>query len=753
MSSSFNRNIDRLRQGERANTQRSISQRTNMAARVGDQGIRDAAAVADSLKEFSSTLKEFHEYHKEEQEKIGFNEYKQYKKVNAEKYLELENQITQAEGNQKKIEELRRRQLELKGKDGYVDAERISHLSDFAQVSFLKQKLQNVIPTFEPKFQDAMQNSDQEITIGGIKYKSKDIHNDNTHPLEFKKAAIEHHSDNIWKNSGLDQYSPEMLEYAGVTEAFDKAKKSLNDKYTQRYNIEKSSVHREKHEKAFDESPITGDSIELLHKGSYSTFDGKGNLMDRAGAWKVVEAKLLSRALSSGEEPDVFINNVLDQEIPEDWARELGVPKGTTFNQHWPNKAGTIIAAAEKSIADKVKADKAYGDSWVQGKINDFNDKTRQGPLTEAQVEQEKLVFTSRGIPVPDDLLDYLTPFDQDVEEDKANIIEMMKTNPEEITEQYLKGKNPFAREGIPGLDALVKANEQEVLTKVTGPNGTLEPSKAIKSLLDTTLDGMNLVGNEKDETFVHSKAAIEHAYLEKYYQNINDGMTPDVAAYQALNGENGVLTDIRTNQNDSQYLVAPNHHTQVNKFKPNEVLLGEIESAKIELNAGVNPEEVHIGGPYADKHLETIQENIKKYGLWRGLDKSKQSVQYYQGISRGKKFASGGNYVTLIDSQLRLKGHPGFFGSEMDVFAYNHPELALNKINFDYAEGDILDNMGFKEVWNESLNLLNFKDIDHWLQASSDINDSTSGDTGFWSEVDNISFINDYDLEFGEIF
>ena len=60
---------------------------------------------------------------------------------------------------------------------------------------------------------------------------------------------------------------------------------------------------------------------------------------------------------------------------------------------------------------------------------------------------------------------------------------------------------------------------------------------------------------------------------------------------------------------------------------------------------------------------------------------------------------------------------------------------------------------MGYKEVWNESLNLLNFKDIDHWLQASGDINDSTSGDTGFWSEVDNISFITDYDLEFGERF
>ena len=70
-----------------------------------------------------------------------------------------------------------------------------------------------------------MQNSDKELTINGVTFKTKDIHNDNTDPLEFKKAGIEAHADSIWKNSGLNRYSPEMLEWAGVTEAFDKAKK------------------------------------------------------------------------------------------------------------------------------------------------------------------------------------------------------------------------------------------------------------------------------------------------------------------------------------------------------------------------------------------------------------------------------------------------------------------------------------------------------------------------------------------------
>ena len=104
-------------------------------------------------------------------------------------------------------------------------------------------------------------------------------------------------------------------------------------------------------------------------------------------------------------------------------------------------------------------------------------------------------------------------------------------------------------------------------------------------------------------------------------------------------------------------------------------------------------------------------------------------------------------------DSQLRLNspGHPGFFGAEIDINNYNH-KLALNKALFDYESGLIDDKFGFSEVWNDSLRTLEFNDIDHWLHASGNIKDSFDIDSGFWSEADNISFITDYDLEFGEI-
>ena len=79
--------------------------------------------------------------------------------------------------------------------------------------------------------------------------------------------------------------------------------------------------------------------------------------------------------------------------------------------------------------------------------------------------------------------------------------------------------------------------------------------------------------------------------------------------------------------------------------------------------------------------------------------------------------------------------------------------KTALNKALWDYENGSLIDNEGFNAVWDDSLRTLQFNDIDHWLHASANISDAFNVDSGFWSEADNISFITDYDLEFGEFF
>ena len=91
--SSYDRNIERLRSAERSVAQSAMSERREMANIVGQRGIEEADKINKSLTAFSSTLKKLRDQHIEEQLKIGFKEYKQYKTVNAKKLLELEAQI------------------------------------------------------------------------------------------------------------------------------------------------------------------------------------------------------------------------------------------------------------------------------------------------------------------------------------------------------------------------------------------------------------------------------------------------------------------------------------------------------------------------------------------------------------------------------------------------------------------------------------------------------------------------------------
>ena len=780
MSSSYDRNIDRLRQSERQATQQGINQRNEMASTMGQRSITEAAQLADTLKDFSGTLKEFHEYHKEEQAKIGLREYKQFKKVNAEKYLELEKQIENAKGNQKEIEKLRRRQIDLKGVNGYVDAERISHLSDYAQVAFIKAQLQTVKETFAPKLQDAMQNSDKELSIVGsdgqaIKFTTKDIHANNTDPLEFKRAGIEAHADSIWKNSGLDRYSPEMLEYAGVTKAFDDAKESLNRKYTQRYNIEKSSKHREKHEKIFDtiieeKKDPTGADLELLYRGVLSTFDGEENPMTKAGTWKVLNSKLVSAALASNEDPEKYLTRILGQEIPESWAKELGVPKGTTFDQHWKNKVSTLTAEANKIRNDQIDAEKRTEDNWLVDQENAFKARRREGNISEEEIRDKWVpIWTARGLEIPESIKTYQTLYDRNAAKDRTTIEREMKLNPENVTERWLEQFHPESKD-LEGLQDLVKKNRENITTEI---------EEDAEDLLNEVLEDMNLKGNEKTSTYGHSKELITKAAIKKYYENVDKGMPKDIAYDQALNGPDGILTEVEKNRDRSKYVMNPRSKKAkailAKEFADAKLNLKEIRNAKIELQHGPPKmwQNEHIGGDYGKAMINEIITNLndeKYFGKpWLALAKSKNALEYYNGVYRGLNPTANGIY-DLLDAQLKLNGYKsGFYKGELEMAKENNaykeeidnseekktipvnPIKELSNLNHNADNNPTFsDKEGYSFVWKDVLKTLNFEGIDHYLEAITQMSDSVTGDTGFWDFEDNLSFINDDEL-FGE--
>tara|TARA_R100000458_G_scaffold27145_1_gene24615 strand:- start:4874 stop:7129 length:2256 start_codon:yes stop_codon:yes gene_type:complete len=743
-----------------------------MANIMGKRGIEDAENITKSLSKFSTTLKTLRDQHIEEQFKIGFKEYKQYKQVNAEKLLELEARIKKAQGDQKLIEKLRREQIDLKGVNGYIDAERISHLSDYQQLGFAAAQLQGVKDTFAPKLMDAMQNSDKEYTLNGVKFRTKDIHDNNTDPLEFKRAGIEFHADNIWKNSGLERYSPELLELAGVTEAFDKAKEELNRKYTSRYNIERSSLHRERHEKIFDtiiasKTDPTGDDLELLFRGILSTFDGKENAMTKADTWKVVDSKLINAAMASGEDYKKYLTRILGQEIPESWAKELGVPKGTTFAQHWTKKVNTLSSEAYKLNNERIAAELKTEENYLKDYEIAFERATREGNISEKELREEWVpIWESRGQAIPQVVLDYKTKYDRDADKDRAIIEREIKLNPQNVTERWLEQFHPESKD-VEGLRDLVKKNRENIENDI---------KEKANTLLNEVLEGMNLRENEKSSTHKESLELIQKAAITKYYQNIDQGMDKGTALDQALNGPNGVLMDVEKNRDQSQYVMNP-RSDRANKireenFAKKKLNLEEIFNAKIELQNGPPKmwENEHVGGEYGKTMINEIITNLKdpKYfgKPWLALSRSKTALEYYNGVYRGLNPTANGVY-DLIDSQLRLNGYEsGFYKSELDMAKENNawkeeagsksiianPIKELSNLNF-IANNDPIafndDNDGYSFVWKDVLRTLNFEGVNHFLEGLTQLNDSASGDTGFWDFEDNLSFFTDDEYDF----
>ena len=149
-------------------------------------------------------------------------------------------------------------------------------------------------------------------------------------------------------------------------------------------------------------------------------------------------------------------------------------------------------------------------------------------------------------------------------------------------------------------------------------------------------------------------------------------------------------------------------------------------------------------------------------------LSRSKTALEYYNGINRGRVPTANGVY-DLIDAQLRLNGHPGFYVGELEMAKKNNawkeevdnseeqkpiqanPIQELSNLNHNADNNpEFSDDEGYSSVWKDVLKTINFEGMDHYLDGITQINDSVTGDTGFWDEDDNISFFNDDEL-FGE--
>ena len=399
MSSSYDRNIERLKSRERAATQQSISQTTEMANTMGNRGIREAGQFQDSLNAFSKTLQEIRQKQKDEAHERGAVMAQEQATINAERLVELQEQLGTLTEEDTRYHEIKAEMLKVSGPDIYPEADRLTKMSNWEQAGYMKEKLRAFNDTFADKLDHAMMTSDKAMQIENITFTPKELHDNNIHGMPFKEAAVQIIAKDIRRNAGLHKFSPELLELAGTNEAIQKAKEQSIAKYRERFNIEASSNTRTKADFTWRNSQKTGEDIYHYLVKTGATMDGNNKLVGNTGAWKALESMIVTEGINNSDSG--YAAEILNQPMPDRLAFKVGAKKGTTYAQQWPNKVADLQQQIKNGYTKKIENDLKNLEAAGKGLEVKFIEEARQGDLTSDQVNQYKRKFGELGLTIP----------------------------------------------------------------------------------------------------------------------------------------------------------------------------------------------------------------------------------------------------------------------------------------------------------------------------------------------------------------
>ena len=695
MSKSYDRNIERLKADV---SQRSAeAQRMNLSvANIrGREGIR-AAQDWEKLTPFSNELKEWKKRDIEKKKAEGVaaarkarlekskNLTENAKRIQAieeaKRVGELAFEFEDAEAMDMEYQRLKKQMLDSAGTSAYPDAERLAQLSPWQQVGFAQEKLRIFNESFPDKLAHAMQNSEEMIEVGGIKFSPKEIR-DNNLAFPMKQAAIDVLAEKIRTSHDIDRFSPEMLSLSKTESVIQKAKEAQLGKYREQYNVESSMNTRQKAKLEWSRSEKTSYNLEKLILMHSATVGTDGELLGNAGAWKQVESILVADGVAQ-HNPE-YANKILDQPMTDNMCRELGVKKGTTFSQQWPARTAEIKRKIKEGYVKEVNDEEKFINAAGTELTNEFKLKAREGDLTSQEVNEYKRKYGELGLPIPGDVTNYETVSDRDEREDKDALEALIASNNGHITHEQLDQYHPKA-----ALEYREKATKlQESAVKKHGAE------KKIKAHLDTAFTNMGIKGNEKSPAYVEAFENAKVDYANKYNKYIAMGYSSAEASHHALNSTQvvdketgevipdsmGVLAEIKTNGEGSKYVITG--QSVEKDLKPGHIRVARIASGKREMiedpNIIVNGT---IGGAYGKRQLDSIISNMDKHGDRKGLQMDKGAIQYYKGLARGRD----GNWMGLVDAQLKAVGHKGLWPN-------GKPEIQ-SLLHGDDGEGNVLE-------------------------------------------------------------
>ena len=399
MSSSYNRNIERMRSRERANVQQANAQRTAMANIMGQRGIQEAEDFSRSLGAFSKTLQNIRQKQKDEAHARGAMMAQEQAEINAERLVELQDQLGTLTEEDTRYHEIKAEMLKVSGPDIYPEADRLTKMSNWEQAGYMKEKLTAFNDTFADKLDHAMMTSEKAMKIENITFTPKELHDNNIHGMPFKEAAVQIIAKDIRRNAGLHKFSPELLELAGTNKAIDDAKDQAIARYRARFNIEASSQTRSKAELTWKSSQKTGDDIYHYLVKAGATMDANNKLVGNTGAWEALESMIVTEGINNNDSSYAF--KILNQPMPDRLAKKLGAKPGTTYAEHWPGKSGKLQQLIKDGYTKKIENDLKNLEATGKGLEVEFIEKARTQPLSTQEVNEYKREFGNLGLTIP----------------------------------------------------------------------------------------------------------------------------------------------------------------------------------------------------------------------------------------------------------------------------------------------------------------------------------------------------------------
>ena len=737
MSKSYDRNIERLKANQAKISAQERNITTRAAKQRGDWMVREAQDIATKLTPFSTALQEWKdkdikkkiEEGRQELEKAKVEKAKslsdtqrQILKVEeAKKAAELNKDIEEAQAQEKLLQELKGKILDLKGTVGYPDAERLAKLSPWQQVGYVQERLKNGKAAFADMLAHSMQNGTEQIVFGGIEFNAAEI-KDNKLAFQMKEQAVHYYSDQIYKNLGFDKYSKEMLDRSKIHETIRTAKEAQIAKHRKEYNIESSMLTQKKATIAFNSSPKTGEDIELFLLTYSNTVDTKNVRMGNKRALDALFGIIAKEGAEQGGDTAI-IDKYKDLPLPESLRQRVNAKPGATFSSHWPERFKKLhrdIKDGNRDIVDQKLEDRETQKKEIETKFYDAVEQAtiNNSTLSSRDVKFWKEQFRNIGASIPEDLKNYETASQRSQADDEKLIQAHIDLNVG-ITTQQLKSFHPLA---AGKFRKQAEAYEQSIFEKSSAED-------LIKGALDKNFADMGIKDREKRMAYQTDSHNAKQDIFKQYHQYVAFGLRSDLAAHLAvhgvkgidqkdfspelksyLKGRLGVAEEININGENSKYTRAGLHLEKT--------VGSDFKRARWAMTAGKEMQESKepwnlrktkvLGGDYGQAQLDGIKKNIKDYGFYRGLAMSEEYIQFYKAIMSTRNLREGGWWGLLHDQLLADDPKSGGLERFPPPVPSVLPLLNRKVKNKQGEEEDVEDADGVLEVSSGAINAAN---------------------------------------------